>query len=100
MPVKKHHPSLEVSVDTIEVSSNRLDWVVTVARKIKHYHKAVGPLELSLMANYTMYIINNIFSDGDLTCLQDVESLTLLVRMNDPSWAVCHGINNYSSYKV
>ena len=42
--LKEHHPSLEVSLDTIEVSANCLDWVITVRRRVKFYSKAVGPL--------------------------------------------------------
>ena len=42
--LREHHPSLEVSLDTIKVSTNRLDWVHAVGKKVKFYSKAVGPV--------------------------------------------------------
>ena len=103
--LKEHHPSLEVSLETIEVSANRLDWVIVVRRRVKFYSKAVGPLDdmkIVIFNNlhFTVYVFCDIFAEGDLETPQDVERLTFLVRLSDLSWIVCHGVDNYSSYNV
>ena len=89
--LKEHHPSLEVSLDTIEVSANRLD-----------YSKAVGPLDdikivIFNSLHFTVYVFCDIFAEGDLETPQDVERLTFLVQLSE---IVCHGVDNYSSYNV
>ena len=83
--LEEHHPSLEVSLDTIEVSANRLDWVIIV-RRVKFYSKTVGPLDdmkIVIFNNlhFTVYVFCDIFAEGDLETPQDVERLTFLVRL-------------------
>ena len=44
--VQKLYLSLEACVDTVELSPNRLDQVLTISRKIKSYSEAAGHLKL------------------------------------------------------
>ena len=103
--LEEHHPSLEVSLDTIEVSANCPDWVITVRRRVKFYSKTVGPLDdmkIVIFNNlhFTVYVFCDIFAEGDLETPQDVERLTFLVRLSNLSWIFCHRVDNYSSYNV
>ena len=98
-------PTLEVTLDTIEPSPNRLDQVLTVSRKLKGYSKATGPLDtvrivIDSKLHYNVYIFCDLIDGGIITNAQDVEKLPLLGKMIDSSWVVCHGIENYSSYKL
>ena len=44
--VQELYPSLEACVDTVKLSPNRLDQVLTISRKIKSYSEAAGHLKL------------------------------------------------------
>ena len=99
------YPSLEISLNTVESSCNQLAHFITVSRKIKYYNECTGPLDTIKLVfdsklSYTVYVFCDVFANEGLPSLQEVASLAWLKKMNDSSWAVCHGIDNYSSFKL
>ena len=103
--IRKKYPSLDVSMDSIESSSNQLSQLLSVSRSIKSYSKSVGPLDsvrlvIDCELHYIVYIFCEIYAEGNLSSPKDIESLEVLARVSNDSWIACHGVENYSSYNV
>lgn len=98
-------PNLVVDIQSIELLNNRLSQVVVISRKVKFYNESTGPLEsIQVVVDselcYTVYIFCEVYLKGQLSSSDSIKELNCLKMMNDSTWTICTGINNYSSYNL
>jgi hypothetical protein len=105
--IHQYYSSLEVSLATVESDAPfSKPWqVLTVSRKMELYRKESGPVEtvrvvIDCQLHYTAYTFNEMFVEGNMGTPHELEELPFLKKMGDVTWFICHGVDNFSSYKV
>ena len=78
---------------------------LTICRRIKAYDAAAGPMDtvrlvIDSKLQYTLYIYYEILAEGAFLEPDDIRQLPALVKMSDPNWLVCEGVESYSKYRM
>lgn len=78
---------------------------MVVCRRIKRYSESTGPFESFKFVigddlHYTVYILIEIFAQGQVLAPDDVLSLENFQRLvKESQWFICHGVANASLYQ-
>ena len=101
--VKAEYSSLSATVVAAEEDDKIRDYLL-ICRNIKTYIAEVGPhdalrLIIDTDGNYRLLVYNQLLQEGavtitDFSCLSQIAE-----KMNDKTWVICVGVQQYSTYK-
>ena len=97
------YSSLSATVVAAEEDDKIRDYLL-ICRNIKTYIAEVGPrdalhLIIDTDGNYCLLVYNQLLQEGAMT-ITDFSCLSQIAeKMNDKTWVICVGVQQYSTYK-